>query len=368
MSTKKDKHTKKDNYYMKLAFKLAEDNYGLTGENPSVGCVIVKNNEVISTGKTGINGKPHAEFNAIKLCKENLKGSKIYVSLEPCTHFGKTPPCSKLIIKSKIKEVIFSIVDIDKRTASKSFKIFKRHNIKVKSGILKKEGKQFYKSYIYNKIKKLPFVTCKLAASKDGFIYSNKKKRITNEYSDNITQLLRYRNDSILISSKTLNIDNPKLNCRLQGLTSFDPRRIILDRNLSIKINSFIYSTANTKNTIIFYNNGLNSKINRLNKKGIKLIKLPINKNNFFDLKLILSKIYSLGCRNLLVEGGKNLTNSFLSNNLCNQFYLFKSSNKFGSSGKLNVSSELNLLNYVYKISKKLNTYTDEDIIKLYSK
>ncbi len=368
MSTKKDKLNQKDYYYMKLAFKLAEDNYGLTGENPSVGCVIVKNDKVISTGKTGINGKPHAEFNAIKSSKEALKDSKMYVSLEPCTHYGKTPPCSKLIIKSKIKEVIFSIIDIDERTAFKSFKIFKKHNIKVKSGILKNEGKIFYKSYLFNKIKKLPFVTGKLAVSKDHFILSSKKKRITNEYSDNITQLLRYRNDSILISSKTLNLDNPKLNCRLQGLSSFSPKRFIIDRKLSINNNSFICSTANTRNTIIFYNNGLKSKINQLSKKGIKLIKLPIDKRNFFDLKLILSKIYSLGCRNLLVEGGKNLTKSFLSNKLFNQFYLFKSSTKFGSSGKLKVTGELRLLNYIFKNSEKINTYTDKDIIKLYSK
>ena len=109
---------------MRLALELASDRTGLTGENPSVGCVIVKNNEVISIGKTGINGRPHAEYNALKSCKKNLNGAKMYVSLEPCTHFGKTPPCSDIIIKSKINEVIFPIEDIDKRTKSKSFKIF----------------------------------------------------------------------------------------------------------------------------------------------------------------------------------------------------------------------------------------------------
>ena len=139
MERQKNNSKSRHSYFLSLAFEQAKINLGSTSKNPSVGCVIVKNNEIISTGKTGINGKPHAEFNAITLCKENLRDSKIYVSLEPCTHYGKTPPCSKLIIKSKIKEVIFSIVDIDKRTASKSFKIFKRHNIKVKSGILKKE-------------------------------------------------------------------------------------------------------------------------------------------------------------------------------------------------------------------------------------
>ena len=134
MSTKKDKFSKKDRFYMNLAFNLARARSGLTGKNPPVGCVIVKNNEIISIGQTGLNGTPHAEFNAIKSCNKNLKGSTIYVSLEPCTHYGKTPPCSNLIIKSKIKKIIFSIIDIDKRTSAKSFKLFKSKNIIVKSG------------------------------------------------------------------------------------------------------------------------------------------------------------------------------------------------------------------------------------------
>ena len=122
MSTKKDKFNKKDRYYMNLAFKLARDKVGLTGENPAVGCVIVKNNQVISLGQTGINGRPHAEFNAIKESKQNLKGSKIYVSLEPCTHYGKTPPCVNKIIDSNIKRVVYSINDVDVRTAKKAYK------------------------------------------------------------------------------------------------------------------------------------------------------------------------------------------------------------------------------------------------------
>ena len=116
MSLKKNKFNQEDKLFMKLALNLASDRVGLTGENPSVGCVIVKKNEVISTGQTSINGRPHAEYNAIKSCKKNLNGSKLYVSLEPCTHFGKTPPCSNIIINSKIKEVIFPLVDPDRRT------------------------------------------------------------------------------------------------------------------------------------------------------------------------------------------------------------------------------------------------------------
>ena len=367
MSTRKDNFTQRDRYFMNLAFNLARDSSGLTGENPSVGCVIVKNDKVISLGQTGISGRPHAEYNAIKSSKYNLKGSKLYVSLEPCTHYGKTPPCSNFIIKSKIKEVIFPIIDVDKRTQSKSFKIFKNKNIKVKSGLLKSEANKIYKSYIHNKKIQLPFVTGKLAVSKDNFIFSKNKKRITNHYSDNITQLLRYRNDAILISSKTLNIDNPKLKCRIRGLSEYSPRRVILDKNLSTKQTSYIFKTSNKKNTIIIYNKGSSKKIKQFKKKGIKLIKLSNKNNGFFDLKLALNKIYLHGCRNLLVEGGKTLTNNFLKDNLFNQFFLFQSDRNFGKNGKLNVETQLRQLSFKYKAKCKLNSFTGNDIIYLYS-
>jgi len=367
MSTKKDKFTQKDSFFMNLAFNLARDVSGLTGKNPPVGCVIVKNNKIISIGQTGLNGRPHAEYNAINSCKKNLKGSTIYVSLEPCTHFGKTPPCSNLIIKSKINKVIFSIIDIDKRTSARSIKLFKSKKIIVKYGFLKKEANKIYRPYILNKSKNLPYVTGKLAISKDNFIYAKNKIRITNKYSDKITNLLRYRNDAILISSKTLNTDNPRLNCRIEGLSDFSPKRIILDRCLSIKKNSHIYLTAINRNTVVFYNKGKKKKINLLKRRGIKLIKLPVYENNLFDLRVVLKKIFSIGCRNLLVESGKNLTDSFLKNKLFNEFYLFKSPNKLGSMGKLNVSGQLHQLAFKYKNKSNINSFTGNDIINIYS-
>ena len=368
MSLRKSKFIQKDKLFMNLALNLARDRHGLTGENPSVGCVIVKNNEVISIGQTGINGRPHAEFNAVKSCKKSLVGSRMYVTLEPCTHFGKTPPCSNLIVNSKIKEVIFPIEDVDIRTKGKSFKIFKTKKIKVKFGLLKNDAKKIYKSYMYNKKKKLPYVTGKLAISKDNCIYSKKKKKITNEYSNAITHLLRYRNDSILVSNKTLNIDNPKLSCRIPGLFKYSPKRIVLDSNLSIKKKSYIFQSLTKKNTIIFYNDASPKKISLLKKKGVKLVKLKTDKNNFFNLKLVLNKMYFLGCRNLLVEGGKSLTDSFLKTKLFNQFYLFKSPNKLGISAKLNISNQLNQLSFIYKKKSKLNAFTGKDIVYLYSK
>ena len=109
MSTKKDKFSKKDKTFMELALNLAKARHGLTGPNPSVGCVIVKNNEILSIGQTGFDGTPHAEFNAIKNSNENLEDAKMYVTLEPCSHYGKTPPCTNIIIKNKIKEVVYAV-------------------------------------------------------------------------------------------------------------------------------------------------------------------------------------------------------------------------------------------------------------------
>jgi len=139
MSTKKDNFSTKDKNYMKLAINLARARNGMTGENPSVGCVIVKNDKIISIGQTGFNGRPHAETNAISNSSQSLIGSKIYITLEPCNHYGKTPPCTSSIIKNGIKEVFYSINDIDKKVKGKSYKILSKENIKVKKGLLKKK-------------------------------------------------------------------------------------------------------------------------------------------------------------------------------------------------------------------------------------
>ena len=148
---KKDKFSSQDKNFMKLALNLANARRGLTGNNPSVGCVIVKNNKIISVGQTGYNGRPHAEHNAILNCSENLKDSKMYVTLEPCNHYGKTPPCTKNIIKNKIGEVYYSMDDIDLKVKGKSYSILKKNNIRVKKGLLKKDAENLYRSYFFNR-------------------------------------------------------------------------------------------------------------------------------------------------------------------------------------------------------------------------
>ena len=325
MSTKKDKFSIKDINYMGLALNLASARHGLTGENPAVGCVIVKNDEIISIGQTGYNGRPHAEYNAIKNSIDNLEGSTMYVTLEPCSHYGETPPCTKEIIKNKISKIIYSVDDVDKKVKGKSFKILKLKNIVVKKGLLYKKIINFYKPYFFNRKNKIPYVTGKIAVSKNNLIYSKGTKRITDINSDKLNHFLRYKNDSLMISYKTLNEDNARLDCRLEGLHKFSPKRIVLDNKLQMNNSSYIFRTANKNNTVIFYKDAHKSKILMFKKKGIKLIKSNLLKNGNFDIKVVFKKLYSLGCRNLLVEGGNDLSKSIIKKKLFNQFYLFKS-------------------------------------------
>jgi diaminohydroxyphosphoribosylaminopyrimidine deaminase/5-amino-6-(5-phosphoribosylamino)uracil reductase len=169
-----------------------------------------------------------------------------------------------------------------------------------------------------------------------------------------------------MISYKTLNNDNPKLNCRLNGLKKFSPKRIILDNNLDTKINSYIYKTADKNNTIIFYNKANNQKITLFKKKGIHLIKSNLDKMNYFDLKLVLKKLYKIGIRNILVEGGNNLSGSFLKNKFLNQFYLFKSPKIFKKSAPYKDFNHIKYLIHNYRIKSKINNKLTKDTITLY--
>ena len=292
----------------------------------------------------------------------------MYLTLEPCNHYGKTPPCTKSIIKSGINEVIYSINDIDNKVKGKSFKILKKSKIKVKKGLLKNEVKELYESYIVNRKYKLPFITAKVAISKNKLIYSERKKKITNQHSDKLSHYLRYKNDAIMITSKTLNTDNPRLNCRLKGLEKFSPKRIIIDRNLKINLNTYIFMSAKKNNTIIFHNSINNSKLRVLKKKGISTIKTKLDDKKKIDLMIIIKKLFYLGVRNLLVEGGDELTKSMLKNKLINEFYLFKSPKILPKNKKHVIFTSNKILTNNYKIKSKISSNLAKDTITIYKR
>ena len=360
MSSKKDKFTNKDRFYMNLAINLARGQDGLTGLNPSVGCVIVKNKKIISHGVTNINGRPHAETIALNKNKKNIKGSTVYLTLEPCAHYGKTPPCINALVKSKVKKVIYSIDDRDPRTFKKAKKILKLNKILTKSGLLINETKNLYKSYNYIKKNKFPYITGKLACSFNLHILNN-NTHITNEHSRKVSHLLRFKNQGILTTYKTINSDNPKLTCRIDGLEKFSPVKIIIDKNLKIKLNSYIVNNSMKSKTIIFHNSKNFSKIKFLKSKGIKLVNFNLDNNKNFDLKKIFKKIYNLGIHTILIEAGKTLTTNIISQKIFNEFYLFKSDKILNNKHKINVLDVKKQLDKEFKNKYFVNTYLDKD-------
>ena len=359
------KTNKFNNRMMSLAISLAEQRIGLTGENPSVGCVIVKNNKIISFGQTGLGGTPHAEVDAINKAKESLKNSSIYITLEPCCHYGKTPPCTKKIIQSKIKKVYYGIDDVDVRTAKKSSKVLRKSGIFVKKNILKTRIKKLYKSYFFLRRNNIPYVTGKIACSKNNLINS-KDKYITNKKSRDISHLLRFKNHAILVSSRTVNQDNPILNCRIDGLDKYSPIRIIVDKNLKINKNSIILKTSKNYKTFIFYNK-VSQKLFFLKKKGVKLILSPLDTNGNIDLAFVLKEIKKRKIHYLLVEGGKMLTNYFVNKKYFKEFYLFKTnSNLKKSKNSINISDIIKKLSVLFNSKKKLKINLDSDNIIKY--
>lgn len=328
---------------MWLALQQANRVLGNTKKNPAVGCILTKNNHAVCAGHTSIDGRPHAEQNVLRNYNKDFKNTNLYVTLEPCSNFGKTSPCVDLIIKKKIKNVYFSIKDPDARSFNKSIKKFKKKNINAKQGILSRYTNSFYRSYTKDRKEILPFVTAKLAISKDFYTINKKKNQwITNQYSRGRVHLMRSEHDCIITSSKTVMKDNPKMTCRIEGLENKSPTRIILDRKLEIPIKSLILKNAKKINTIILYNSINKKKIRSLKKKGIKFYKVSRDSDgnlNLFESLLLLKKI---GFSRIFVESGIKLTKEFLRKNLVDDFKLFISNNKLKKNGSGNAKSILN--------------------------
>ena len=337
MAKNNNNSNSRDVRYIKLAYEQASINLGSTSTNPSVGCIVVKNDTVISSGYTSIYGRPHAEYNALKK-KIDYENSDIYVTLEPCSHYGKTPPCTNTIISKKIKRVIFPVIDPDLRSKEKAEKIFKKKKINVKKFILKKFANNFYQSYFLQSSNNLPFIDAKLAISKDFFSINSKKKWITNFKSRRIGNFLRSKYDCLLTTSKTINDDNPLLDCRIEGLEKKTPNLIIIDRFLSVKMTSKIFKKKNRR-IYIFTTVKNKQKEKFLKKKNVKIIKFIQSDNTVFDLKNMFYRLKKLGFNRILIESGTTFLNQILENHMIKNFYLFKSSINLSSKGSNNTDS-----------------------------
>lgn len=359
--------------WMNLALLEALRCKGLTGKNPNVGCVIVKNEKVIGIGRTGSEGRPHAEENSIKSIsnKSLLKRSTMYVTLEPCFHKNsKGFSCADLVVQSGIKEIFIGYLDPDPRTSGKSVSFFRKSGIHIDVGLCGEKAKDINAGFNSRITRSLPYITLKVAISLDGKIALKNKtsKWISNDLSRNFSHLLRSQCDGIMTSSNNVLNDNPELTCRLPGLEKKSPFKIVVDRKLKIKKNSKVLKSFYGEKTIIYYSSNLVKKNNNalLNKNNIIYRDIKSLKKARNTWLSIFNDISSFGINNLMIESGPTFINDLIKLGLIRDINLFRSNKILGNDG-LPFIGDLNLTNmkkaFYYKLieSRKF----DDDVYEL---
>ncbi|HAL44449.1 MAG TPA: bifunctional diaminohydroxyphosphoribosylaminopyrimidine deaminase/5-amino-6-(5-phosphoribosylamino)uracil reductase RibD [Phycisphaerales bacterium] len=309
--------------YMRMALAIAAKGRGRVEPNPMVGAVIVKNGKIIGKGYHERFGGPHAEINALKNCKVSPEGATLYVTLEPCCHFGKTPPCTDAVIKAGIKKVVAAVQDPTKKVAGKGFKILKKAGIEVVCGVCEKEAKELNAPFFKFAKTKKPYVIVKWAQSKDGFLARSDNKRwISNAACRKDVQNIRRRVQAVLVGINTVLADNPMLTVRPDN--GRQPVRIVLGKESKLPQDCNLIKTAKKWPVYVFNGRNLNNVLNRLGKMNVQQV---------------------------LAEGGAKVISSFLKENLADEIIVYTSNETLGENGKVKATAIMR--NYYKKLKDK---------------
>ena len=323
---------------MQRAIELARRGAGFVNPNPMVGCVVVKNDTIITEGYHEYYGGFHAERNALTNCTSDCKDATLYVTLEPCCHYGKTPPCTEIIIEKGIKKVVVGLLDPNPLVSGKGISILQNSGIEVVSGVEEDKIKDLNKVFLKYIKTKRPYVLLKTAMTLDGKIasYTGDSRWITNEKSRKLVHKLRSEMMGIVAGIGTVKSDNPMLNCRLECQQSTDngqqlnihqPTRIIVDTKASISLESNIVKTANEYRTILAVgqqttDNRQQTKINELKSLNVDILYCE-EKDGHVDIDDLMTKLGRKGIDSLLLEGGSCLNAAFLQAGCVDEVYAF---------------------------------------------
>lgn len=330
-----------DESYIQLAIEIAKKGTGSVSPNPLVGCVIVKDNKIIGAGYHQNFGEDHAEINAINSSAEPVEGGTLYLNLEPCSHYSKTPPCVDRIIKEKIKRVVIGTLDVNPLVSGNGVKALKKTGVDVNVGVLENECIELNKFFFKYITSKLPYVTLKAAQTLDGMIADKNKNSewISSKESRKYVHWLRARYDAVLIGSDTAKIDNPKLTVRM--VEGRNPYRVVLDSKLNLKTDLYLFKNNSDEKTILITAEANKSKLNKINKfdkLGVNVLFVKPDRKGRIQFKSVLKELSKLQIASLLVEGGSKIYSSFIKQNLFDDILLFVSPKILGSG--LNTFSE----------------------------
>jgi diaminohydroxyphosphoribosylaminopyrimidine deaminase/5-amino-6-(5-phosphoribosylamino)uracil reductase len=311
--------------YMKRALELAKLGEGHTSPNPLVGAVIVKNGKIIGEGYHEKYGENHAEVNAFLNAEEDVTGADMYVTLEPCSHYGKTPPCSERIVKEGIKKVFIAMEDPNPLVAGRGIQILKEAGIEVETGILKKEAEDLNEIFLKYIKDKIPFCILKTAMSLDGKIatYTGDSKWISNEKSRRYVHQLRHKVSSIMVGIGTVLADDPLLTTRLEDKDGTDPIRVIVDSKGRIPLESKVINSTSRAKTILATTSKIpKHKKEQLESKKVEVVITP-TKNDQVYLNYLFKYLGDEGIDSVLVEGGSTLNESIIKEKLVDKVITF---------------------------------------------
>ncbi|MTI79818.1 MAG: bifunctional diaminohydroxyphosphoribosylaminopyrimidine deaminase/5-amino-6-(5-phosphoribosylamino)uracil reductase RibD [Firmicutes bacterium] len=315
----------KDQYYMKEALQLAAKAEGYTSPNPMVGAVVVKDGRIVGCGYHQKAGTPHAEVHALKDAGVKAEGATIYVTLEPCCHYGRTPPCTEAIKNAGVNRVVVAITDPNPLVAGKGLNVLKEAGIEVTSGVLASEATKLNEVFIKYITTKMPFVVLKAAVSLDGKIATvgGESQWITGPESRLYAHRLRHKYDGILVGINTILDDDPSLTTRLPEGDGVDPVRIVLDSKCRTPVNAKIINQSSKAKTIIAVTEAADkNKITALKKAGVEVLVIN-DQEGMVNLDQLLRRLGEMQITSLLVEGGSGVHGSFLTAGVIDKVYWF---------------------------------------------
>jgi diaminohydroxyphosphoribosylaminopyrimidine deaminase/5-amino-6-(5-phosphoribosylamino)uracil reductase len=311
-----------DEMYMRLAIQLAQATLGQTGMNPSVGCVVVKDGRIIGTGAHLKMGSAHAEVNALDMAGSAAEGSTVYITLEPCSYFGRTPPCSHRLVHEKVSRVVVACQDPNPKVAGTGINHLRNHGIDVEVGLLKEEAESLNEMFNYFILRRKPFVTVKTATTLDGRIASRHgdSKWISNPSSREIGHSLRHKHHAIMVGVGTVLADDPSLTTRL-AVPGLQPVRIVVDSMLRTPVQSKLVVDRTSPTWIVCSDEADPSRAELLEAAGALIIRCGSGPR--VDLDRMLDLLYTKEIGSILLEGGSTLNGAMLERGLIQKLIMF---------------------------------------------
>ncbi len=321
---------------MRAALALARRGLGSTWPNPSVGCVILKGGAVVARGFTQRGGRPHAETVALERARKAAKGATVYVTLEPCCHHGKTPPCTEALISAGVKRVVVATQDPDPRVSGQGIEKLRDAGIAVELGLLSAEAEDVNAGFFSLMRRGMPLVSVKIASSLDGRIAvaSRESRWITGEPARARVHLLRATHDAVMVGSGTVLADDPNLTCRLPGMSGRSPVRIVADGSLRVPLTARVAATAREVPTWFLVRHGVSGdRRDAFKSCGVEIVEAPATPSGETDLGGALQELGKRGITRLLVEGGATIATALLRADLVDRLYWFRAPSVVGADG-----------------------------------